>query len=101
MNWKAQVGCCVIIMHEMLQQLAGMGLNLAAGALLKRQAEEGGKGPGTPVDDEGNTHLHILARDNGDPGLFRGIVSAGVDVNQTNKNLDTPLHVAAKAGHVQ
>mmetsp|Transcript_39473 Transcript_39473/g.70756 ORF Transcript_39473/g.70756 Transcript_39473/m.70756 type:complete len:248 (-) Transcript_39473:151-894(-) len=85
------------------EKLATDGFNKAAGAFVQRQAqdaEEAGQvEPGTDAD--GNTHLHILARENGSPELVRGIVEGGVSVNKENKTQDTPLHLAAKGGHVE
>lgn len=80
-------------------QLAADGFNKGAGAFLQRQDQEA-EGAEAGTDAEGNTHLHLLARENGSPELVRGMAES-MDINKENKNQDTPLHLAAKAGHVE
>ena len=82
-------------------QLAADGFNKAAGAFLQRQAAEAEDAEAAGTDIEGNTHLHILAKENGNPDLVRGMIESGMNVNMENKSQDTPIHLAAKAGHVE
>ena len=50
------------------------------------------------VDARGNTFLHIVSGDDGESGLARAFVEFGLDIDQTNIDGDTPLHLAAESG---
>jgi len=50
-------------------------------------------------DDEGNTFLHHCAETPGLLPLTKYLLVKGVNVNEQNKNGDTPLHVAIRVQH--
>eukprot|EP00878_Enallax_costatus_P044984 GHUV01053803.1.p1 GENE.GHUV01053803.1~~GHUV01053803.1.p1 ORF type:complete len:376 (+),score=151.19 GHUV01053803.1:162-1289(+) len=60
-----------------------------------------GQDPGAPQDDAGNTHLHKAVLGPNDlPDLVAALLAVGVPGNATNKDGDTALHIAARAGHL-
>ncbi|KAL6748036.1 ankyrin repeat-containing domain protein [Haematococcus lacustris] len=53
------------------------------------------------MDADGNTNLHLLAEHGGPLDLVLGLIRLGLGPDTTNKAGDTPLHIAARAGHVE
>lgn len=52
-------------------------------------------------DDAGNTHLHKAVSGPEDlPDLVAALLAVGVPGNATNKDGDTALHIAARAGQL-
>ena len=51
-----------------------------------------------PVDENGNTPLH-LAAENGHYNICKGILDEVCHKNPKNLSENTPLHMAQKAGH--
>lgn len=53
-------------------------------------------------DDAGNTHLHkaVLGLED-QPELVAALLTVGVPGNAVNKEGDTALHIAARAGHIR
>ncbi|EFJ43608.1 hypothetical protein VOLCADRAFT_121415 [Volvox carteri f. nagariensis] len=75
------------------------GLGRAAMAYVKRfDAEHAGD---APVDDAGNTYLHLVAESGGSYDVVTAMMSLGLNPNTANKEGDSPLHVAARGGHVE
>lgn len=49
-----------------------------------------------------STHLHRAAAGTVDqPQLVSALLAAGAPPNASNTDMDTPLHLAARAGHIQ
>lgn len=53
------------------------------------------------VDDLGNTYLHVAAEMGAAPEVIRAFVAKGLNANTPNKENDSPLHVACRAGSVE
>eukprot|EP00775_Hariotina_reticulata_P012339 gene12339-12472_t len=69
----------------------------AAAVLCKASSQT----PGDPQDALGNTHLHVAVSGSEDvPELVTALLAIGVPADATNKDGDTALHIAARAGHV-
>lgn len=53
------------------------------------------------VDVDGNTQLHHMAAEGGSYDLCLGLARLGINPNVLNKENDTALHIAARAGHME
>jgi ankyrin repeat protein len=49
-------------------------------------------------NSKGNSFLHLVADDDGLVGLVKAFIEFGLNVNDTNNQGDTPLHLAAESG---
>ncbi|KXZ46400.1 hypothetical protein GPECTOR_44g75 [Gonium pectorale] len=79
--------------------LVAAGLGKAAMTYVQRfDGEHAGD---AAVDDEGNTHLHLVAEGGASYDVVAAFLSMGLNPNTSNKEGDTALHVAARAGHVE
>ncbi|GIL76631.1 hypothetical protein Vretimale_8833 [Volvox reticuliferus] len=79
--------------------LIAAGLGRAAMAYVKRFDEQ--HAGDVAVDDAGNTHLHLVAESGASYDVVTAMMSLGLNPNTANKEGDIPLHVAARAGHVE
>ncbi|PNH12207.1 Ankyrin-3 [Tetrabaena socialis] len=79
--------------------LVSAGLGKAAMTYVMRfDAEHAGD---AAVDDSGNTHLHLVAESGASYEVVAALMSLGLSANKINREGDTPLHVAARGGHVE
>ncbi len=57
--------------------------------------------PSCLQDPAGNTHLHNAVSGPDDlPDLVSALLAVGLSPDAANSDGDTPLHIAARAGHV-
>lgn len=56
---------------------------------------------GKAVDAAGNTKLHVLADTAAPAALLAELVAMGCQPDAVNRDNDTALHIAAKAGQVE
>ncbi|MFM7469298.1 MAG: ankyrin repeat domain-containing protein [Vampirovibrionales bacterium] len=64
------------------------------------QAEASTGSPNAVVGEDGDTRLHIAAK-NGDTSLVEELILGGANVDQTDDLGWTPLHEASLGGHVE
>ncbi|GMH38839.1 hypothetical protein BSKO_06737 [Bryopsis sp. KO-2023] len=83
------------------KNLVAAGFGKAPIAYNERFEEDEGPLDDTPIDDDCNTHLHNVAKQGGTYAFAVELIKKGLNPNKQNKNGDTPLHVAAKAGNVE
>jgi ankyrin repeat protein len=86
-------------LHLSFQSLAARGCTEAALAYIQRFEQE--QSDKLASDANGSTYLHMVAESGGcSAELIQGLVSMGLTPNAANRDGDTPLHVAARCGHV-
>ncbi|GLC38176.1 hypothetical protein PLESTB_001091400 [Pleodorina starrii] len=79
--------------------LVAAGLGRAAMAYVKRfDSEHAGD---VAMDDAGNTRLHLVAESGASYDVVTAMMSLGLNPNTANKEGDSPLHVAARTGHLE
>jgi uncharacterized protein len=96
---KVMKPAAIDALHISFQSLAACNCTEAALAYIQRFEQE--QSDKLASDANGCTYLHMVAQSGAcSADLIQGLVDMGLTPNAANKEGDTPLHVAARCGHV-
>ncbi|KAG2444244.1 hypothetical protein HXX76_001001 [Chlamydomonas incerta] len=82
-------------------RLVAAGLGKAAMAYVARFEPEHAAADCVVDPASGNSHLHLVAEAGAGQEVVAALLSLGLSPNVVNKEGDTPLHVAARGGHIE
>ncbi|PNW87956.1 hypothetical protein CHLRE_01g008500v5 [Chlamydomonas reinhardtii] len=82
-------------------RLVAAGLGKAAMAYVARFEPEHAAADCVVDEASGNSHLHLVAEAGAAAEVVSALLSLGLSPNVVNKEGDTPLHLAARGGHIE